>query len=73
MKHSTLFRMACRLLAANGAPATPRPVLANPIVPVTLGFQREGLDLFSERGPSMSSCVTDLDVFIMSPKEFNHE
>ena len=25
--------------------ATPQPALANPIVPVTLGFEREGLDL----------------------------
>ena len=45
MKHSTWFRMACLLLATAGALLTARPVLANPIVPFTLAFEREGLDL----------------------------
>ncbi|MCH7781216.1 MAG: hypothetical protein IH848_10240, partial [Acidobacteria bacterium] len=45
MKHSTWFRMAWVLLAAAGALVMPQPALANPIVPFTLAFEREGLDL----------------------------
>ena len=45
MKHSQWFRMAGVLLAAVGALVMPQPVLANPIVPFTMGFEREGLDL----------------------------
>ena len=42
---STWFRTICLLLAAAGALAAPQPALANPIVPVTLEFEREGVDL----------------------------
>ena len=45
MKHSTWFRIAFLLLAAVGALVMSRPALANPIVPVTLDYEHEGLDL----------------------------
>ena len=45
MKLFTWLRMALMLLAAAGALVTAPPTLANPIVPFTLAFEREGLDL----------------------------
>ncbi|MCH7780087.1 MAG: hypothetical protein IH848_04515, partial [Acidobacteria bacterium] len=47
MKHSTWLRSACLLLATAGALVMPQPAMANPIVPFTLEFEREGLDLDS--------------------------
>ena len=44
MNYSTWFRMAWVLLAAAGALVVTQPTLANPIVPFTLAFEREGLD-----------------------------
>ena len=45
MKHSTWFRIAFLPLVAVAALVMPQPALANPIVPFTLAFEREGLDL----------------------------
>jgi len=45
MRRSTWFRAACLLLLAAGVLVMPRPALASAIVPVTLGFESEGLDL----------------------------
>ncbi len=45
MKHLKWFRKACAPLAAAGAIVVAQPLLANPIVPYTLTFEREGLDL----------------------------
>ncbi|MCH7780397.1 MAG: hypothetical protein IH848_06075, partial [Acidobacteria bacterium] len=47
MKRSTWLRRACLLLATAGALVMPQPATANPIVPFTLEFEREGLDLDS--------------------------